>query len=64
MEVNRKVLAGATLGATILAAVAAILVWRRRKVAEARGHVPIGKGRWEDRQVEWEGWPGGFSIRP
>lgn len=60
---KKKFLIGAAIGATTVAAATAIILRYRQKIAEARGHVPIGKS-WEDRQLNWEGWPGGFSIRP
>ena len=60
MKVNRKVVLSATITTAIIAAVAAFVV-RRKKVAEARGYVPIGNSV-EDRQLDWGGWPGGLSI--
>jgi len=64
VEVNRKLIIGAAISTTLVAAAAAIIFWRRRKIAEARGHVPIGKSHWEDLQLAWGEWPGGFTVRP
>lgn len=60
----RRTIIGATIGAALVAAAAAIIFSRRRKIAEARGHVPIGKSHWEDLQLAWGEWPGGFTVRP
>lgn len=62
METKRKVFVGTAVATGIFAAVIAVFVSHKRKL-EARGHVPIGKS-WEDRQLDWGEWPGGFSIRP
>jgi hypothetical protein len=64
VELNRKAVVGATIGACLVAATAALLLWRRSKVMESRAHVPIGKNRWEDLQLSWGEWPGGFTVRP